>query len=549
MLLSEQLGDAARGQEQVLAEAAFGLRDAFGPEVDKVIAAVSTLTEEFDDLDAEQAFDFIATGFQKGLDKSGDFLDSIGEYSNLFSDAEFSAAEFFSTMETGQAGGVLGTDKIADAMKEFQIRLIEGSDAVSEALTDVGLNADEIFAGLSDGTLSVKDVWDQLLPAINAIEDPLERNRALIELLGTQAEDLGTNFTEGLDSGKTSLEEMEGAAESLNTQYENLTDGITALWRNVIVEVSPLTDLMLNMAMTHLPAISAWVTNTLPGVVTAMTGFLADPANTMKNMFALPDKDEFFIKLKFRWAIIKKDFQSWLISAGKTIRDYFELPDTKAFFIKLKFKWLIIKRDFLAWLTEQGQNIREFFSTPNVDTVLESLKTAWATIKTKFEDYLILGNMLIKAYVGIPATTTWLEGLKAAYQTVRSGFDDWLALGDMAIKGYVGVPQEASWLDVLKVTFERVKDQVRGLSDSQQPAHQGLRGSARINYMAGLEGRSSRLFGSRFRPGSKTWAIVSNHAHQAYAYVGVPDNDLTWLDLMAKAVWETGSGRVQDVGS
>ena len=104
-LLVKHVDDVV-GQEEALTSKAFAISDAFGPSIDEVIAAVSTLTEEFEDLDPTQAFDLVAAGFQRGLDKSGDFLDSIGEYSNLFADADFSAAEFFSTLESGQAGGV-----------------------------------------------------------------------------------------------------------------------------------------------------------------------------------------------------------------------------------------------------------------------------------------------------------------------------------------------------------------------------------------------------------------------------------------------------------
>ena len=55
----------------------------------------------------------------------------------------FSADEFFSIMETGSAGGVLGTDKIADSVKEMGIRLNENAKGVSEAFTAMGLD----FAG------------------------------------------------------------------------------------------------------------------------------------------------------------------------------------------------------------------------------------------------------------------------------------------------------------------------------------------------------------------------------------------------------------------
>ena len=93
--LVRDMGDAVTGQEQTLTEYGFAISDAFGAPIDEVIRAAATLQEEFDNLSPQEAFDLIAAGFQSGLDKSGDFLDSIGEYSNLFADADFSASEFF----------------------------------------------------------------------------------------------------------------------------------------------------------------------------------------------------------------------------------------------------------------------------------------------------------------------------------------------------------------------------------------------------------------------------------------------------------------------
>ena len=529
MLLSEQLGDAARGQEQALVEAAFGLRDAFGPEVDKVIAAVSTLVEEFDDLDPTQAMDLVVTGFQRGLDKSGDFLDSIGEYSNLFSDAEFSAAEFFSTMETGQAGGVLGTDKIADAMKEFQIRLIEGSDAVSEALTGVGLNADEIFAGLSDGTLSVKDVWDQLLPAINAIEDPLERNRALVELLGTQAEDLGTDFTEGLDSGKTSLNEMEGAAESLNTQYENVTDSISALWRNVIVEISPLTDLLVSMANTHLPAISKWVTDSLPGVVTAMTNFLEDPAGTLSDMFALPSADTIVADLKELWPNVRTKFSEWMTTANTRIQDFFKSPSTKSTLIKLQFSYLIAKRNFKAWLTSAAQRVTDFFAAPASDPLVKDLKAAWEKAKDDFREWVV--DHLIADYIQLPEGATWAEVLKAVWQSAKSAFDGWITSANMAIRDYLGLPDSSTWAEDIKAAWSTAKTTFDSWIASA--------GMAIRDYIQLPEGATWAEVLKAVWQSAKSafdgWITSANMAIRDY--LGLPDSS-TWAEDI-KAAWST----------
>ncbi len=72
-------------------------------DVGEVSHAAGVLMKEFG-FTSDEAFDFLATGIQSGLDNSGDFLDSIGEYSNLFASAGTDAAQFFNLMESGLAG-------------------------------------------------------------------------------------------------------------------------------------------------------------------------------------------------------------------------------------------------------------------------------------------------------------------------------------------------------------------------------------------------------------------------------------------------------------
>ena len=264
-LLSKQVEGVA-GQEQALTETAFSITDAFDEPMDKVISAVATLTSEFEGLDPTDAFDLIAAGFQRGLDESGDFLDSIGEYSGTFADADFSAAEFFSTMESGQKGGVLGTDKIADAIKEFQIRITEGGDAVADGLDALDMNLLGVWDTLSSGDATVKDVFDDVIGKLNEMEDPIARNRAAVGLFGTQAEDLGSSFTEGIDTGLVSLEEMRGSAEKLAAQYDEMGSSLGGVWRQILVEIAPLTDKILDLITDLLPKFSTWLTDNMPAM-------------------------------------------------------------------------------------------------------------------------------------------------------------------------------------------------------------------------------------------------------------------------------------------
>jgi hypothetical protein len=122
--------------EGVLSDASL-IATRYGEDQQKVFSATRTLMDEFG-LSSEEATDLLLAGFDKGLDLSGDFLDSVGEYSNLFADNGYAAEEFFSIMESGQLGGTLGTDKAADAIKEFGIRLLEVSDDALDQWENIG---------------------------------------------------------------------------------------------------------------------------------------------------------------------------------------------------------------------------------------------------------------------------------------------------------------------------------------------------------------------------------------------------------------------------
>lgn len=113
----------------------------FEQDLEKMTGATGALMNEFG-LTAEETMDFISAGFTKGLDSAGDFLDTVNEYSNIFEDAGFSAGQFFAILEEGKKSGVLGTDKVADVVKEGYLRFMEGSDDYVDVLTEARLEAE-----------------------------------------------------------------------------------------------------------------------------------------------------------------------------------------------------------------------------------------------------------------------------------------------------------------------------------------------------------------------------------------------------------------------
>jgi hypothetical protein len=237
-----------------ITEKALALRDSFDTGVNESVSAAKTLMENFG-LTSDQAFDFIAAGYQKGLDRSGDFLDTVGEYSTQFSNGGASAEQFFSLMESGLQGGMLGTDKAADAFKEFRLRIQDGSDTTRKGLEMLGLNADQITRGLADGTMTVADAWTIVTDALRKTDDATVRMQAGAAVIGTQYEDLGDSFVDSVSLTKTALKDMEGATDKLQEKYKTFGNFFTGMWRRATVAISPLTDALLVVANGALPAI------------------------------------------------------------------------------------------------------------------------------------------------------------------------------------------------------------------------------------------------------------------------------------------------------
>lgn len=214
-LAQKKLGDAAGEDLGKITEHAIQIRDLFGADLDQTFGASSTLIKQFG-LTAQESFDFIASGFQKGLDGSGDFLESITEYSNQFANGGADAGEFFSVLESGFSEGVLGTDKAADAFKEFRVRIQDGSEGTAEALALIGIDNEELQRNLSTGKTTVIETFNTVISKLNEVDDSSVVMQAGVGLIGTQFEDLGTAASLALDTTKTKITDLSGAMDSIN---------------------------------------------------------------------------------------------------------------------------------------------------------------------------------------------------------------------------------------------------------------------------------------------------------------------------------------------
>lgn len=103
------------GEElQAATEAGFALRDTFGYDLSESARTASALMKNFS-IDANTAYNIIATGAQKGADQNGDLLDTLNEYSTQYAALGLSADQFVNGLIAGAEAGVFSIDKVGDA--------------------------------------------------------------------------------------------------------------------------------------------------------------------------------------------------------------------------------------------------------------------------------------------------------------------------------------------------------------------------------------------------------------------------------------------------
>lgn len=110
-LVSRNMSDIPTDQLEKTTELALTLAEVYEQDLTSTTKTANQLMNQFG-LSAEEAFDLMSTGFQQGLDYSGDFLDTINEYAPQFKALGFSSSEFFSTLKAGADAGAFNLDKV-----------------------------------------------------------------------------------------------------------------------------------------------------------------------------------------------------------------------------------------------------------------------------------------------------------------------------------------------------------------------------------------------------------------------------------------------------
>ena len=231
------------------------LRDTFGMDIAESSRTASALMQKFG-IDAETAYNLIAQGAQRGANQNGDLLDVLSEYAPKYAEMGLSAEDMMTTLISGAENGVFQIDKVGDAVKEFSIRAIDGSDTTKEAFEELGLKASYVSAEISEGGPQARAAFLQVVQALQKVEDPLKRNQLAVSLFGTQFEDLGkgalpilASIAEGGDLSADALEQIN------EVKYNDAASALEGVKRKIQSEFLPLANNMQSLIVGTLSTI------------------------------------------------------------------------------------------------------------------------------------------------------------------------------------------------------------------------------------------------------------------------------------------------------
>ncbi|MDU0332538.1 phage tail tape measure protein [Paenibacillus sp. 3LSP] len=289
-------GESGDALEQTTKNALI-LRDTFGYEVSESVRSADMLMRQFG-LTSEQAYNLIAQGSQKGLDKSGELLDTINEFSPQFSVLGFTANEMFDFFSAGLEAGAWNLDKVGDLVKEFDNRLKDAGDTANRealaqlfapedfekyvsalmtgstktaeylelvaktsketakqlvadlrkggnkgatamtALQGILGDSNKMLVELSNGSIKGADAFQLVLAKLAAIEDPIERQTLGIAIMGTQYEDLGQKVVNSLATVDNQFDKTANTMQQIEEiKYSSVTKNLQELGRELMNEV------------------------------------------------------------------------------------------------------------------------------------------------------------------------------------------------------------------------------------------------------------------------------------------------------------------------
>lgn len=243
--IKRNLGEMDDGTLNAITQQAIILEDTFDVDMNETLRGVKGLMKNFG-LTAQEAMDYIVAGTQEGLDWTDELGDNISEYSGKFSQAGYSASEYFQLLKNGSDSGAYNLDKVNDAINEVTTRLADGT--IEGALGSFSSETQKTFKAWQDGKATQKDVIDSIVSDITKCDDQQKALTMSATAFGTMGEDANLTFAKALNSVGTTFDDVSGKGQQFADETTTPMQKLESKVRKVKDQLQPLGDLFYDIA-------------------------------------------------------------------------------------------------------------------------------------------------------------------------------------------------------------------------------------------------------------------------------------------------------------
>ena len=257
--VKEQLGSLPDEDLAAITKQAIALEQSLGMDTSETLRGVNSLMQTYG-MTAQEAFDYMVVGAQKGLNKTDELGDNLAEYAPLWEQNGYSAQEMFNTLQAGLDAGAYNLDKVNDLVKEFGIRIGDGT--IKAAVEEMGGSWKEVYDTWEASGESNDELFRRMAQNLASIQDPQEKAVALTEIWGSLGEDAGAKVVEALGNVTEEYGNVNGAAQTVvDTLEATQSQKFQSMFRDMTDTLVPLGDILLEMGEEALPILEDAVDN------------------------------------------------------------------------------------------------------------------------------------------------------------------------------------------------------------------------------------------------------------------------------------------------
>lgn len=246
LIAKENFRDLDETSLQGVTESALMLADVFDMDVRETLRGAENLATGFG-ISAENAMDLMTKAAQNGLNSTDELGDNLAEYATLFQESGYSADEMFAILQAGLEGGAYNLDKVNDLVKEFGIRVADGS--IKTACDELGGNFKKVYTEASKSGKSNKEIFQLLTAEVGKCKTEQEKAAAISAIFGSMGEDAGIKVIEAMGNVENAYKDVEGAAEQAKQEAgDNFANKMESATRTIMGSLEPLGEPLLELA-------------------------------------------------------------------------------------------------------------------------------------------------------------------------------------------------------------------------------------------------------------------------------------------------------------